>query len=97
MMEMSEVAGNYFSSLMASKTMMLVAVVEIVAGLAFILNKYGALMAIILMSISINAVLFHLTLNLENIAPSLVLLILNILVLIGYKKQYGELLGCNCQ
>ena len=96
MMEMNEAAGSYFSSLMASKTMMLVAIVEIAAGLAFILNKYGALMAIILMSVSVNAVLFHLSLNIENIAPALVLLVLNVLVLIGYKNQYHELLGCNC-
>ncbi len=95
-MEMSDAAGSYFSSLMATKTMILVAVVEITAGLAFIFNKYGALMAIILMSISINAVLFHLALNQANIAPSLVLLVLNILVLIGYKDNYHELLGCNC-
>ncbi len=95
-MEMNEAAGNYFAALMASKTLMLVAIVEITAGLAFIFNKYGALMAIILMSVSVNAVLFHLTLDPGNIAPALVLLVLNILVLIGYKNQYHELLGCNC-
>lgn len=93
---MSEVAGTYFGSLMASKTMVLVAIVEIVAGLAFILNKYGALFAIILMSISINAVLFHLTLDMANIAPALGLLVLNILVLVGYKNEYHQLLGCTC-
>ncbi len=38
-------------------------IVEIVAGLAIILDKYGALLALILMSISVNAVLFHAVLD----------------------------------
>lgn len=90
---MSADAGNYFAALMSTKTMILVAVVEVIAGLAFLLNKYGALMALILMSISINAVLFHANLDAANIAPALVLLVLNIVVLYGYKDKYKDLLA----
>ncbi len=90
---MSADAGAYFGALMSTKTMDMVAVVEVVAGLAFLLNKYGALMALILMSISINAVLFHATLDSANIAPALVLLVLNIIVLYGYKDKYKSLLA----
>jgi len=90
---MSEAAGAFFGALMSTKTLYLVAVVEVAAGLAFVLNKFGAPMAIILMSVSINAVMFHLSLDTANIGPALVLLVLNIVVLYSYKNKYKELLG----
>ena len=90
---MSEDAMTYFGALMNAKTMALVAVVEIVAGLALLLNKFGALLAVILMSVSVNAVLFHAVLDQANIAGALVLLVLNIAVLFGYKDQYKALLN----
>ena len=93
MEEMGEAANNYFASLSATKTMTLVAIVEIVAGLALIFNKYGALLALILMSISVNAVMFHATLEPGGIYGALVLLILNLAVIMGYKDKYKDLLA----
>ncbi|WP_460218242.1 DoxX family membrane protein [Psychroserpens sp. MEBiC05023] len=86
-------AGAYLGALTNSKTMVLVAIVEIIAGLALITNKFGALLALILMSVSVNALLFHLTLDPANSAGAVVLLILNIAVLIGYKDKYKALLN----
>ncbi|MBX2827310.1 MAG: DoxX family membrane protein [Flavobacteriaceae bacterium] len=85
--------GAYFGALINSKTLMLVAVVEILAGVALIFNKFGALMTVILMSVSVNALLFHLTLDPANSAGAAVLLLLNILALVGYKDKYKELLS----
>jgi len=85
-------AGAFFGALMSSKTLTLVAIVEVVAGIALIFNKYGAMMALILMSVSVNAVLFHATLDPENIMGALVLTILNVAVLFGYKDKYAPLL-----
>mgnify|MGYP001047858376 CR=1 FL=1 len=85
-------AGAYFGALVNSKTLMLVGIVEIAAGIALLLNKFGALMTLILMSISINAVLFHLTLDPANSAGAIVLLVLNIIALYGYKDKYKDLL-----
>ena len=93
MPELSADAGAYFGALSNSKTLMLVALVEIIAGLALIFNKYGALLALILMSVSINAVLFHAVLDPGGIGGALVLLILNIAVLFGYKDKYKSLLA----
>ncbi|MBD0778205.1 DoxX family membrane protein [Maribacter sp. ANRC-HE7] len=90
---MSEAAMGYMGGLASSKTVILVGVVEILAGLAFLLNKYGALMALILMSVSINAVLFHATLEPSTIMGSLILIVLNIAMLIGYKNKYRDLLN----
>lgn len=86
-------ATDYFAALMSSKTLMLVAIVEILAGIALIFNKFGALMALILMSVSVNAVLFHAVLDPANIMGALVLLILNVVALYGYKDKYKALLS----
>lgn len=83
----------YFGALSSSQTLTLVAIVEVVAGVGLIFNKYGALMSVILMSISVNAVLFHATLEPGGIGPALVLLILNLLMLVGYKDQFKELMS----
>jgi len=90
--EMSADAGAYFGALSSTKTITLVAIVEIVTGLGLIFNKYGALLSLILMSISVNAVLFHLTLDPANSAGAIVLLVLNIIALYNYKDSYKSLL-----
>ena len=48
--ELEGSALNYFTALAESKTLDLVGVVETVAGLSLLLNKYGALWAGIMMS-----------------------------------------------
>jgi len=93
MPELSSEAGAYFGALTSSKTIILVAIVEIIAGLALILDKFGALLALILMSISVNAFLFHAVLDPGGIGGSVVLLLLNIIVLFGYKDKYKDLLS----
>lgn len=90
---MSEAAMGYMGGLGAAKTIYLVAVVEILAGLSFLLNKYGALMAIILMSVSVNALLFHAMLEPTTIYGALIMFVLNIVVLFGYKEKYSGLLA----
>lgn len=90
---LSEDAGSYFGALTVSKTLTLVAVVEIAAGLALLLNKYAALMTLILMSVSVNAVLFHVTLDTANIGPALGLLILNLAMIYNYKDKYKDILS----
>ena len=90
--ELGEAAGAYFGALVSTKTLTLVAIVEILAGLALIFNKFGALMSVILMSVSVNAVLFHATLEPAGIGPAAVLLLLNIVMLVGYKDKYQEML-----
>ena len=44
------------------------------------------------MSVSVNAVLFHITLEPGGIGPAAVLLLLNIAMLIGYKDKYQDML-----
>ena len=93
MPEMSADAGAYFGALVSTKTLTLVAIVEVLTGLALLLNKYGALMSVILMSISVNAFLFHATLDPGGIGGAALLLILNLVVIYGYKDKYKGLLS----
>jgi len=90
--EMSQEANAYFGTLVSTGVMQLVGVVEITAGISFVINRYGAIMAFILMSISINAVLFHLFLDPAKIIIAIALLALNISMLIYYKNQYSQIL-----
>ena len=91
--EMPEAVMNYMTALISTKTLQLVGAVEVLAGLSFIFNKYGALMAIILMSVSINAVLFQLFLGPADITGALILLILNIVMLYAYRDKYKDLIA----
>jgi hypothetical protein len=90
--ELTGDAADYFTELTKAKTMTLVGVTLIIVGLGLILDKYGALLTLILMSISVNAFMFHVFLNPSGIAMTAILLILNIAVLYGYKDKYKDLL-----
>lgn len=83
---------NYMVTLENAKVMYVVGAVEIAAGLAMIFNKYGALMALILMSVSIIAFMAHAVYMPDAIAGAAILLLLNIAVLYGYKSSYKSLL-----
>ncbi|GBF20511.1 DoxX protein [Arenibacter algicola] len=90
--QMSEAAMNYFSALTSTNTLYVVAIVEILSGLSLLTNKFGALMMIILMTVSINALLFNAFLEPGSIGLTLVLLILNIVMLYAYKERYKDIL-----
>lgn len=89
---MAPEANAYFANLSSTGTMQLVGVVEIIAAFAFIFNRYGALLSVILMSVSINAVFFHIALDPQKIYGALALLGLNLGMLYFYRSQYSQLL-----
>ena len=84
-------AWVYWDALNSSKTMTLVAFVEIIAGLSLLFSKYIALTMLVLMSVSVNAVLYHLTLDLKGIPMALVLIVLNSYMLYENRHAYKEL------
>ncbi len=70
----------------------LIATVEIVAGLAFVFNKFAALMAVILMPVMINALLAHLFLNdIAGMGGSLIVVLGTIVVLVKNRQRYSEI------
>jgi uncharacterized membrane protein YphA (DoxX/SURF4 family) len=72
--------------------MELVAIVEILAGVAFLLNKYTALMAVVLMPVLLNALLAHLFLNPAGAGGPLVLMLFTVGVMYHHREQYTRIL-----
>lgn len=85
--------GAFMMALFKSGYLMqLVAAVEIVAGISFLLNRYAALMAVVLMPVALNAFLTHLFLDPAGIGGAAVLLAFTIVIMVRNKERYKTLL-----
>ena len=90
---MPEAAGAFMGALVDSGYLMtLVALVEIVAGVSILINKYKTLALVILLPVILNAFLFHLFLDLSGIAGSAVALMMNMFLMYANKESYRSLL-----
>jgi len=88
----TKTAITFLKMLTVSKTMMLVAIIEIAAGIALLANKFAPLMMIFLLSISVNALLYHAKLDPKHVVIGIVFLTLNIYMLFVYQDHYKQLL-----
>ena len=85
--------GAFMMALFQSGYLMkLVAVVEIVAGLSFLLNKYAALMAVVLLPVMLNAFLAHLFLDPGGIGGATVLLVFTVIIMMRNKDRYRDIM-----
>ena len=85
--------GTFMGALFATGYLMtIVAVIEIAAGVSFLLNKYAPLMAVVLMPVMLNAFLAHLFLDPSGIAGALTLVIFTIIIMIRHKGAYTAIL-----
>ena len=90
---MPEAAGAFMGALVDSGYLMtLVALVEIVAGVSILINKYKTLALVILLPVILNAFLFHLFLDLSGIAGYAVALMMNLFLMYANKESYRSLL-----
>lgn len=88
-------AGEFMGSLATAGggyIMLIVAVVEIIAGLLFVIGKFVPLAAILLFPIMLNAFLFHLFLDPAGIGGSILFLLFNIYVMITEREKLMPLL-----
>ncbi len=88
-----EAAAPYWEMLGATKTMSLVGIVEALAGLFLLLNRYVALSMLVLLGVSVNAVLYHIYLDSAGLPMGIVLLALNILMIAWNWSKYKDLLS----
>ena len=85
--------GAFMMALFQSGYLMkLVAVVEVLAGIAFLLNKYTALMAVVLMPVMLNAFLAHLFLDIGGIGGATILLVFTIVIMLNNVDRYRNIL-----
>ena len=69
----------------------IIGIVESLAGLLLVLNKWKGFALVILAPISINIILFHLSLDLGNVGPGALIFVLNIFLLYAHKDTYKAL------
>ena len=92
MPEAAPAMGEFLGALFKSGYVFpIIGVIKILAGLAFLSNKYAALMAVIIMPVMLNAFLAHLYLDPEGIAGSAFTVFAIIIVMIRYKDRYKEI------
>ena len=93
-LELPDAANNFFVALIETGYMMaFIAIVEIVAGVLLLINKYVPLALVIVFPVMLNALLFHLFLDLPNIAPALIAVALNIYLFFAHKPRYEGVLS----
>lgn len=90
---MAEPAQAFMGALVATGyVMIIVAVVEIIAGILIMVNKFSALALVVLFPIMLNAFLFHLFLDIAGIGGSLLAMVLIIYLLFVEKDKFAEML-----
>ena len=68
-----------------------VAIVEIITGILIATNKYRALALVILFPIMLNALLFHLFLDPENMLPAVLAVVMNMFLMYSVRDRYAAL------
>jgi len=71
--------------------MTIVAIVEIVTGILIAINKYRALALVILFPVMLNALLFHVFLDPENILPAVLVVGMNLFLMYASREKYAPL------
>lgn len=85
--------GSWMEALMATGFVMpLVAVVETLAGLMLLINKYVPLFLVVVLPIMVIAFLSHLLLDIAGVGGSTIFLLFIILLMMWNKDSYKELL-----
>ena len=75
--------ADYLGGLVASGfTFPAIAIVEILVGVALLANRYVPLALVLMAPISVNILLYHLTLDLANIPPGGLVFALNLVLML---------------
>ena len=89
MPEMSAEAGELMAALASAGYFFpLIAIIEIIAGTLLLINKYTAFALIVLFPVMLNALLFHLFLDIAGIGAAVLSITLNVFLLFTNKKKY---------
>jgi len=83
--------GAYLGALGATGFVFpLIAVIEIVVGVAFVTDKYVALMVLFIAPVMVNAFLAHLFLDPSGIGGSAFIMLAIISIIVNHKERYAE-------
>jgi uncharacterized membrane protein YphA (DoxX/SURF4 family) len=91
---MPEAAQAFMGALIETGYLMvIVAILEIIAGIFLLFNRYSAFMLILIFPILLNALLFHLFLDLKGIGGALLTISLTIFLMVKAFDSYKILLS----
>jgi putative oxidoreductase len=91
---MPEAAQAFMGALIETGYLMVIdAIVEIIAGIFLLINRYSAFMLILIFPILLNALLFHLFLDLKGIGGALLTISLTIFLMVKAFDSYKILLS----
>lgn len=89
----AEQMGAFLGALGATGYMFpLIAVIEIVAGVSFLLNKYASLMVLVVIPVMLNAFLAHLFLDPAGIGGSALIMLMLIGIIVRHFNRYKDVL-----
>jgi putative oxidoreductase len=89
---MPEAAGEFMGALVKSGYLMIiVAIVEVVAGVLLLVNKYQSLVLVVVFPVILNAFLFHVFLDLAGIGGAAIAMAMNIFLFFANKESYKSL------
>ncbi len=92
MFEMPPAAANFLESLAATGyAFYVVAALEILIGSLLLLKKWVPFALVLLAPLSVNILLFHLFLDISDVAVAIVIFTLNVLLMYKYWKAYRPL------
>ncbi|MAO11018.1 MAG: DoxX protein [Flavobacteriaceae bacterium] len=90
--ELPENAANFMQSLQATGYVLpIVGALEIFIGFLLLIKKWVPFALLLLAPISVNIVLFHLFLDLPDIAGAVVVAVINVILIYKYWKVYRPL------
>ncbi|MEM7511233.1 MAG: DoxX family membrane protein [Bacteroidota bacterium] len=93
-MDMPEPASAFFGSIINTGYLFqFVGLVEVLAGLALLLNRFVPLALIIVAPVLVNILAFHLFLDPKTIIPGLVLTAMSVYLMFQYKPLYDPILS----
>ncbi|GAA4273366.1 DoxX family membrane protein [Aquimarina gracilis] len=84
-------AGTFFGALASSYVLKTVGLIEVIAGFLLVINKSVPFALILLAPISVNIVLFHLTLDPMGIGPAILVFLLNTFLIFKHWDSYKTL------
>ena len=91
--DMPDAARDFFGSIMNTGYLFqFVGLVEVLAGVALLLNRFVPLALIIVAPVLVNILAFHLFLDPKTIIPGLVLTAMSVYLMFQYKQLYDPIL-----
>jgi len=84
-------AGVFFGALASSYVLKTVGLIEVIVGFLLLINKAVPFALVLLAPISVNIILFHLTLDPANIGPAIFVFLVNTFLISKFWGKYKPL------